>query len=77
MNPLESSYNLPPGVSPNDPHLTGLWPCRECGRTLPEDPICPECAGAELDLTDADNWWCPICGFTADGDICPGGCGDE
>lgn len=23
---MSASYNLPPGVSPNDPHITGEWP---------------------------------------------------
>lgn len=25
-----SNWNLPPGCSPNDPHLTGEWPCVDC-----------------------------------------------
>lgn len=34
--------NLPPGVSPSDPHLTGIWPCVACGGG-PSD--CVHCKG--------------------------------
>lgn len=46
--------NYPPGVSLNDPHLTGLWPCVNCGCVLPEDcdgDECPDgCYEADPDL---------------------------
>jgi hypothetical protein len=37
MSLFEAGFNLPPGVSPNDPHLTGEYPCANCGATLPEE----------------------------------------
>lgn len=68
--------NLPPGVTGNEPHLTGIWPCRECGKPLPEEPDCPLC-GKPLDHADTTmEWWCSEEGCLAymDDDICPGGC---
>ncbi len=34
---LNRLSNYPPGVTGNEPELTGEWPCVECGRTLPEE----------------------------------------
>lgn len=31
------SGNYPPGVTGNEPQLTGEWPCENCGAVLPED----------------------------------------
>lgn len=43
MSILEQGFNLPPGVSPNDPHLTGE--CPGCGATGDDDEsrYCPPC----------------------------------
>jgi hypothetical protein len=32
-----SGSNLPPGVSGNEPQITGEWKCADCGALLPED----------------------------------------
>ena len=32
-----SPSNYPPGVTGNEPELTGEWPCAHCGATLPEE----------------------------------------
>lgn len=37
MSLFEAGFNLPPGVTGNEPYLTGEWPCRECGAILPEE----------------------------------------
>ncbi len=44
------SSNYPPGVTGNEPELTGEWPCDECGgRGYDEDEdgkhSCPVCQG--------------------------------
>lgn len=31
------SGNYPPGVTGNEPQITGEWPCENCGATLPEE----------------------------------------
>ena len=45
--------NYPPGVSGNEPQITGEWPCFNCGATLPEDcegDVCPGgCAEPDYD----------------------------
>ncbi len=53
MSWLEAGFNLPPGVSPGDPHIVG-WPEEE----LPER--CPGC-GREVSQLSADGG-CPHCG---------------
>ncbi len=52
--------NYPPGTNPNDPHLTGDWPCQSChgvgcwyctqtGRSPEVEPACPSCGATEED----------------------------
>jgi len=44
---------FPPGITGNEPELTGLWPCIQCGTILPEDctdNVCPDgCREPEYD----------------------------
>lgn len=70
--------NYPPGVSGNEPQITGEWPCRNCGATLPEEAPCPECdprryPGATI-IIEGEDWYCPRCERKWPGDECPGGC---
>jgi hypothetical protein len=69
------SSNYPPGVSGNEPQITGEWPCEGCGETLPEEADCPDCGGVVTYEAD-ELWHCADCEWTADGHYCPGGCPD-
>lgn len=40
-----SLSNYPPGVTGTEPHLTGIWPCANCGAALPEEKTCQRCDG--------------------------------
>lgn len=67
------SSNYPPGVSGNEPHITGEWPCVACGGYgYDEDEdgkhACPHCRGRGIepeefdvqylqDLVDAGTTW--------------------
>jgi DNA-directed RNA polymerase subunit RPC12/RpoP len=70
------SSNYPPGVSGNEPHLTGEYPCANCGATLPEEADCTECGGVLApDEKTGSSWVCEQCGHVAgDANLCPGGC---
>lgn len=70
---MMGGWNLPDNVTGREPQLTGEWPCRNCGVTLPEQPDCPQC-GDELHVNGKGEWECGACGYTADGNVCPGGC---
>ena len=59
--------NLPPGVSESDPHITGEWPCNDCGTTLPEEVECHRCKGDTCNLCEDARE------RLAEG-YCPGGC---
>ncbi len=55
----EPGWNLPYGVSPNDPHLTGEWPCEACGGAgYDEDEdgkhACPHCNGSGIEPEPED-----------------------
>lgn len=77
-----SYSNYPPGVSGNEPQITGEYPCENCGATLPEEPECPEC-GKLLEWIEEPRdgrpprtaWSCK-CGYTHEDDFSssPGGC---
>lgn len=67
--------NYPPGVTGNEPQITGEWPCADCGATLPEEGNCPEC-GEALEIPEGE-WVCPACDFTRDGSVCPEGCSED
>ena len=46
--------NYPPGVSGNEPEITGMWPCGECdgeGGERDEDGVqtCPRCEGSGIE----------------------------
>jgi ribosomal protein S27AE len=69
------SSNYPPGVSGNEPQLTGEWPCSNCGATLPEEAECPEC-GKPMEMDDKGDRWTCSCGASCAGDECPGGCNE-
>ena len=47
-------WGYPPGVSPNDPHLTGEWPCFECaGEPFgDQDDPCMCCSGSGIEPDD-------------------------
>ena len=61
-------WNYPPGVTGNEPEITGEWPCQECGGEGGErDPdvdedgrpgihhsICPRCQGTGIDPDEED-----------------------
>lgn len=74
------SYNLPPGVDPNDPHLTGDSQCLDCGRVIPEEATCPACGGEKRVMDPLGIEWmaCPGCGGAGarpwESDVCPPGC---
>src|ERR1700760_2143179 len=55
------SSNYPPGVTGNEPEITGEWPC-ECDR----DPDCKKCDGKGFVNGDEAIWNvvldCPNCG---------------
>lgn len=81
-----SLSNYPPGVTGNEPQITGEWPCENCGATLPEEVDCPEC-GKPMEYIDAlkDDpehparrvWKCNEpdgCEAEIPPDTCPGGC---
>jgi len=65
-------WDYPPGVTGNEPQITGEWPCVNCGRTLPEEAECPECG--EPMVEDDHEWTCTACDHTEASDTCPGGC---
>src|SRR5262245_28535367 len=55
--------NYPPGVSGNEPHLTGEWPCLEChgaGSEVDSDGehlyvnACPRCGGSGIEPEEFD-----------------------
>lgn len=67
-------WDYPPGVTGNEPQITGEWPCGNCGAKLPEEADCPEC-GAHLDVSPEDgDWVCGSCGWTGEAGLCVGGC---
>jgi hypothetical protein len=82
-----SLSNYPPGVSGNEPQITGEWPCENCGATLPEEADCPEC-GKPMEVLDIKDdpefpsryvWKCntPMgCEHESPGDSCPDGCAE-
>lgn len=52
-----TGWNLPPGVSGNEPQITGEWPCRDCGGAgYDEDEdgkhSCPWCSGSGIEPED-------------------------
>lgn len=70
-------WDYPPGVTGNEPQITGIYPCVECGRPLAEDDPCPSCGG-ELEWRDREcDWFCEPCNKTFDGNMCVGGCREE
>lgn len=48
-------WGYPPGVTGNETHLTGMWQCVECNRTIGDGHGCcercdtPECAADHCD----------------------------
>jgi len=74
--------NYAPGVTGNEPQLTGIWPCVECGAALPEIPTCPSCGEPmeQQSVVDAGSgdWICLqgncLGALPAEFDRCPGGC---
>ena len=43
-------WGYPPGVSGNEPELTGEWPCYECGGSGGErDDPCPCCSATGIE----------------------------
>jgi len=51
--------NYPPGVTGNEPELTGEWPCVDCdGQGCDEDEdgkhSCPRCHGSGIEPEDYD-----------------------
>jgi RNA polymerase subunit RPABC4/transcription elongation factor Spt4 len=78
--------NYPPGVTGNEPQITGEYPCADCGAPLPESPHCPECNAGEMTLGEIQDergshevFACDGCGHTipSDFDTCPGGCEED
>jgi len=52
-------WNYPPGVTGNEPQITGEWPCEECGgQGWDEDEdgkhACPHCDGSGMEPEDDD-----------------------
>jgi hypothetical protein len=47
--------NYPPGVSGNEPQITGEWPCGYCGGASKYDPneYCPLCKGSGIHPEEA------------------------
>ena len=72
-----SLSNYPPGVSGNEPQITGEWPCSSCGARLPEEVDCPTCEGSRM-IGSGVKVECPVCqgsgSVSFDGDECPDGC---
>lgn len=57
-------WDYPPGVTGNEPQITGEWPCQECdGQGYDEDEdgkhACPRCKGSGVEPEDAP---CLACG---------------
>lgn len=54
------SGNYPPGVSGNEPQITGIWPCVSCGGERGERnedggfDACPHCNGAGVEPEEFD-----------------------
>lgn len=49
--------NYPPGVTGNEPHLTGEWPCIGCGGSggdRYEAEVCPHCKGSGIEPEEFD-----------------------
>lgn len=48
--------NYPPGVTGNEPQITGEWPCLLCDGEggNPEDGSCPHCKGTGLEPEEFD-----------------------
>jgi hypothetical protein len=69
------SDNYPPGVTGNEPQLTGEWTCRTCGAVLPEEVDCLDCNGGRMRSK------CATCHGEGkvpyDGTECPDGCVDD
>lgn len=72
--------NYPPGVSGNEPEITGIYRCFNCNVVLPEETECPRCEGTGFELYSEDGEICTECdgdqviGF--EGDECPDGCNE-
>jgi DnaJ-class molecular chaperone len=74
-----SLSNYPPGVSGNEPQITGEYPCAHCGATLPEEAECEMCDGeGVVEGAGPDRVRCPACLGSGTGvfhgDTCPDGC---
>lgn len=54
--------NYPPGVSGNEPEITGEWPCRVCDGAGHDDDMhsCLWCGGSGIEPEDPP--YCPNCG---------------
>lgn len=74
---MSFGWDLPPGVSHSDPHLTGEYPCEDCGATLPEE--CTHCGGSgDVGPAHASDGMGDKCPYCEDGTpiTCPGGCAE-
>lgn len=67
-------WDYPPGVTGNEPQITGITPCAKCGAPLPEEADCHECGKPMEWDNECCDWWCAACDGIVDGERCPGGC---
>lgn len=48
MSWADGGWDYPPGVTGNEPELSGEWPCTDCGRTTNGDHGC-DCGDAHCE----------------------------
>lgn len=49
-------WDYPPGTNVNDPHLSGMWPCAFCERSIGDGAgACERCDGADFAADHCDN----------------------